>query len=41
MLMEKMAANAGGEIAVVNSRFKRGVSSRVRLYRGQVRGALE
>ena len=41
MLMEKIAANASGQVAVVNSRFKRGIVSRIRLYRGQVKGANE
>lgn len=41
MLMEKIAANTAGHVAVVNSRFKRGIASRIRLYRGQVKGANE
>jgi len=34
MLMRKLAANASGELAAVNSRFKPDVASRIRLYRG-------
>lgn len=34
LLMEKLAVNARGDLAVVNSTFKRGDSSHVRLYRG-------
>jgi hypothetical protein len=35
LLMEKLAANAGGDLAVVNSTFDRGNASHVWLYRGQ------
>lgn len=35
LLMEKLAANAGGDLAVVNSTFDRGTESQIWLYRGQ------
>jgi hypothetical protein len=38
LLMEKIAANKAGKIAVVNSRFDRGVRSRIRLYQGRLAG---
>jgi len=36
LLMRKIVANDAGELAVVNSRFRRGEASRVRLIRGRV-----
>jgi hypothetical protein len=36
LLMRKLAVNASGDIAVVNSTFKPGEGSRVRLYRGRL-----
>lgn len=36
LLMEKLALNAQGRLAVVNSRFRRGAASRIRLYRGRL-----
>jgi hypothetical protein len=35
LLMEKLAVNAAGHLAVVNSTFDRGEASHVWLYRGQ------
>ena len=35
MLMRKLAANASGDLAAVNSRFKPDEASRIRLYRGE------
>lgn len=35
LLMETLAVNDSGDIAVVNSTFERGVSSHIWLYRGQ------
>lgn len=36
LLMEKLAVGPQGRLAVVNSRFRRGEASRIRLYRGQL-----
>jgi hypothetical protein len=36
LLMRKLSVNASGDIAVVNSTFKPGEGSRVRLYRGRI-----
>lgn len=38
LLMEKLAVNDAGELAVVNSTFKRGEASHIWLYRGQASG---
>jgi hypothetical protein len=35
LLMEKLAGNRAGALAVVNSTFKQGEASRIWLYRGQ------
>jgi hypothetical protein len=38
LLMDKLAVNAAGAVAVVNSTFRPGEHSRVRLYRGRLGG---